>query len=258
MASTESPEGAVITEAELLETAKAVRDQVLSSVEKMLDKRLKAIEQSLVSVQKHLDKTAGDGEIKTKTLVESSEARVKALVDSRIDSVRDLIGAVGGQSGDAEAGADIAVRVTKMLENRFDKSVSRLDSQTKELAVRFASLVEDAERKAALREQTLTKSYEERLDQVSRGYEAGVEQLKSILDGFKIPAPQVVVNPQVSAPDVNVTVPQQPAPVVNVETKSPDVHVTVPPTPPREKTFEYDDSGRPLRVIEKDAKEGGE
>ncbi len=239
-----------LTEEDLLQTAKAVRDQLLSA----LDKRLKPIEKSLAALQSFLDKSSGEGEIKTKSLVESSEARVKALVETRLDSVRDLIGAVGSK-GDGEAGIDIAVRVTKMLEQRFDKSVANLDSRTKELTVKLASVMDDAERKAVIREQVLVKSYEEKLERMSKGYEAGVEQLKSILDGFRIPAPQVTFSPEIKPSDVNVMVPQQPAPVVNVETKPPDVHVTVPPTPLRKKTFSYDDMGRPLEVTEREIKE---
>jgi hypothetical protein len=74
-----------------------------------------------------------------------------------------------------------------------------------------------------------------------------VEQAKSevslSLKDLIIPAPVIHVESKSSPP------------VINVETKSPDVHVTVPPTPPRRKTFVYDDTGRPLEVNEQDVKE---
>lgn len=157
----------------------------------------------------------------------------------------------------ADDAAIIAGRVTKSLGEGFDQSI-------KELSIRLESVAERADAGAKSLHEMMVKEFDDRVDLLSKSYENGIETVKTLLELLRNNPAVINVQPSsvevknlVETPKFDVIVPQQAPPVVNVspELKSADVVVNVPPIPARRKRFSYDDTGRPLEVIEENVEE---
>ena len=119
------------------------------------------------------------------------------------------------------------------------------------------------------RQAAAERDYDARTALLQSFQEAALEQVKVLLANLQLPAPVVNFNPPEFSPQMNFNVPEQAAPVINVtlpevaplievkvpEQTAPVVNVATAPIRFVEKTFEYDQSGRPTRVLEREIKE---
>ncbi len=247
------------TQKDILEASKAIKEHLYSVFTKdigaAVEARVRELGQDVDSKVKSLNagRVTDFGALR-KEMQDSLDAIGRAYHQKFMEVRDELVTTARLSSDDA---AIIAGRVTKSLGEGYDKSLS-------ELSKRLESVAERADYNAKALHNQMTKELDGKIDQLKKSYEAGVSQVKTLLELLRenpavinVQASPVAVQNTLPPPEIHVNVPEQPTPVVNVtpELKAADVVVNVPATPPRKKTFLYDEMGRPLEVREEDIKE---
>lgn len=202
----------------------------------------------------------------------------KAIHDSVKESVFDKF-----QTLDIDLGS----KVVKILEGRFDKSLSsqlakslgdlkeQYDKQLGLVESKYTKRLEDIQDFYSKKFLDLERKYQERENSqeekfllLQKMHEIGLENIKTLLEKISIPAPRVevkvpkqetpIVNvavPESKPPDIHVNVPEARTPDVHVnvpEQKSPDVHVNVPSPRLVKKSLRYDEFNRPVEISEEE------
>ncbi len=166
----------------------------------------------------------------------------------------------------------MTMSVGAVLENRFDKKLGvefdkKMDNEfEKRLEVELHKRMGVLENHYGKQLAVLETSYNKRLELLEKSYDekmlfmqkSHLGMLERFSDAIRSLSPVVNVSvPEQERPIVQVNLPEMsvhvPESVINVTT--PEVQVNVPPPRMVEKTFEYDQSGRPLKVTETEKKE---
>lgn len=147
---------------------------------------------------------------------------------------------------------DVGARMLKVLESRFEKSLSEYVQK---------ALKEAEERHT--KELTLLKTEHQRqLSFLKKSQEDGLQRIEKLISALRIPAPEIIVQvpeQKLPAPSVTVNVPEQAAPTINVPASIVEVKVPEQPAPvvnfnaPSKKTtknIQYNEYGLPIKIEE--------